>query len=318
MQCNNDPVSSPKISIINSFPNPTAVKYNEDLWHKQHGNNIVIINCVATDIHYPEHWSPLSIKCAFGGREFYHFGNRALAVEDSNFLILNEGAVYSSSIESKKPTESFTLNFTGQNIREVFASMVSGKAAQLDNPFDHSPGAPAFVEKLYPHNEYLSHILLKIRKMVRENEQDDQLYLELLYTTLENMTLLYNNTCLEIKNYGAARRSTNEEMYKRLNLAKDYMDSCFSENISLHHLSRICFLNPHYLLRQFRKFYNITPHQYLMNRRLRETEQLLLKTDTPITELAKMVGFFDLSSFSKLFKRYSGLSPEKFRVKNRC
>src|SRR5882762_10135461 len=116
---------TPPVKVIDSFPHPTAYKYNEDLWYKQHGNSLVIINCVASHIEYPEHWTPLSIKCAFGGKEYYHFPNNSLAVGPANFLILNEGTTYRSSIESDSPTESYSLNFTKENISRVASCLSS-------------------------------------------------------------------------------------------------------------------------------------------------------------------------------------------------
>jgi len=306
-------IMSPPIKIIDSFPHPTAYKYNEERWYNQHGGSLVIINCTSSNIDYPEHWTPLSIKCAFGGKECYHFPNNAFAVSQENFLILNEGAMYRSSIHSENPTESYSLNFTKDNINQLLSSITSTAALQLDDPFLLREESFRFVEKLYPHNNYLSSFLFKIRNLVRNKHDDTSQYLELAYALLESMVLLQKNTNIEIDRIRAKRRSTKEELYKRLNLAKDYMDSFFHEEISLNDLSKICFLNPFYLLREFKKNFLITPHQYLMNVRLQQAAILLSESDISITELGKKIGFRDLSSFSKLFKRYSGLSPENFR-----
>jgi AraC family transcriptional regulator len=311
-------MQAPPVKIIDSFPHPTAYKYNEDLWYQQHSNSLVIINCISSNIEYPEHWTPLSIKCAFGGKEYYHFPNNSLAVGAENFLILNEGTTYRSSIRSEHPTESYSLNFTGENISQVVSCLASNHDRQLDDPFQYNGEPLRFVEKLYKHDNFLSDQLLTIRKMVKEKNRDPHQYVEMSYALLENLVLLHKKINIEIDNVKAKRRSTKEELYKRLNLAKDYMDCFFSEEISLDDLSKICFLNPFYLLREFKKNFNITPHQYLMNQRLAQAEILLLESDISITELGKKVGFQDLSSFSKLFKRYAGFSPENFRRNSEC
>lgn len=306
---------TPFVKIIDTFPHPTAHKYDEDTWYKQHNGALVIIDCIASKIEYPEHWTPLSIKCAFGGKEYYHFTNNSLAVGPENFLILNEGTTYKSSIESNSPTESYTLNFTKENISQVASCLNSNHDRQLDDPFLYNSRSPHFVEKLYRHDGHLSAPLFRIRDMVKEKNRDTNQYIETTYELLEGLILLYKNTNAEIDEVKARRRTTREELYKRLNRAKDYMDCFFCEEISLGDLSKICFLNPFYLLREFKKNFNITPHQYLMKRRLEEAEILLSTSNISITELAKKVGLQDLSSFSKLFKRHSGLSPENFRRK---
>ncbi|HTQ65838.1 MAG TPA: AraC family transcriptional regulator [Puia sp.] len=305
--------SSAPVKIIDSFPNPTAYKYNEELWKEQHGNSFVIINCVSSEIEYPEHWTPLSIKCAFGGREYYHFKNHSLAVSNENFLILNEGAIYRSSIQSDNPTESFSLNFTAENIRQVFSCMNSNDRQLLDDPFYFRDESMHFIEKLYPYDKCLSGHLYRIRKMVTDKIQSPHLYIEALYQILEGMIVLNKHINREIDHVVAKRRSSKEELYKRLHLAKDYMDSCFHEDISLENLSKLCFLNSFHLLREFRKNFGITPHQYLMKQRMKEAEKLLLNSNRNIGEIGSSLKFCDLSSFSKFFKKQTGYSPENFR-----
>src|SRR5580765_6077544 len=161
-------ITTPPVKIIDLFPHPTAYKYDEELWYHQHNNSLVIINCIASKIEYPEHWTPLSIKCAFGGNEYYHFPNNTAAVGPENFLILNEGTTYRSSIRSEQPTESYTLNFTKENIKQVLSCLTSNPAQQLDDPFQLRGRPIRFVEKLYPHNNYLSVRLFQIREMVKE------------------------------------------------------------------------------------------------------------------------------------------------------
>src|SRR5580704_11940985 len=119
------------IKIIDSFPDPEAAKYDEKLWYAQHDDSIVVLNCASKNIYYPKHWTPLSIKCAFGGSETYHFEKNAFSVSDNSFLILNEGSEYSSSIQAQDPTTSFTINFTARNIKEVFGGISSTAIGQL-------------------------------------------------------------------------------------------------------------------------------------------------------------------------------------------
>ena len=102
-------------------------------------------------------------------------------------------------------------------------------------------------------------------------------------------------------------------MYRRLNEVKDYIDSCFNEDITLDDLSKIALMSPFHLLRQFKKNYHITPHQYLINRRLDRAKNSILYSNASLTDICFMIGFRDISSFSKLFKRRFGLSPQQYR-----
>jgi AraC family transcriptional regulator len=300
------------IKIIDSFPNPNAAKYDENLWYSQHDDSIVIINCESKNIYYPKHWTPLSVKCAFHGTEHYHFEKNSFCVSDKNFLILNEGSEYRSSIWSETPTNSFTINFTAQIIKEIFRGISHHAIGQLDDPFRNDDRSTGFVEKLYPHDGSLSH-LLAIRNIVQRKEFDQAYLLELIYLTLGEMITLYNKTSAEIDELKAKKRSTREELYKRLYRAKDHIDSYYHADISLQKLSEISLMNSFYLLREFKNAFKITPHQYLTQRRLKKAMHLLITTKLHVDDVRDQVGFQDTSSFSKLFKKVYGSAPAIFR-----
>src|SRR5215467_3981258 len=199
---------SSSVKIIDSFPHPTAYKYNEELWHQQHGASFVVINCKSSDIEYPEHWTPLSIKCAFGGKEYYHFKNYSLAVTDETFLILNEGTTYRSSIHSENITESFTLNFTKENIDQVSSCHQYETVQLLDEPFEFKTKPIRFVEKLYYRDERLARFIHRLRNMVNEKNHPDQSYIEILYEVLGLMVSFNEEINKDIDLIAAKKRST--------------------------------------------------------------------------------------------------------------
>src|SRR5262245_20291789 len=109
------------VKCIKDFPPSRGFRYDEELWHAQHGDALVIINCRSSDIYYPEHWTPLSLKFAFSGKEYYKLRNMTYAVNDENFLVLNQGNVYESYIFQDTVTESLTINYTQNNINQLIA-----------------------------------------------------------------------------------------------------------------------------------------------------------------------------------------------------
>jgi AraC family transcriptional regulator len=68
-----------------------------------------------------------------------------------------------------------------------------------------------------------------------------------------------------------------------------------------------------HLLREFNKYFNVTPHKYLTQVRLQKARKLIGETDLKLADVIAEVGFEDLASFSKLFKNYFGKSPRFFR-----
>jgi AraC-like DNA-binding protein len=72
-----------------------------------------------------------------------------------------------------------------------------------------------------------------------------------------------------------------------------------------------------HFFRMFRRSFGITPHAYVMRRRLAVAQELLTSTDLCLAEIALKAGFCDQSHLSRSFRRFSGLPPRAFRVQHR-
>ena len=302
-----------EVKYITEFPD-TGNKYDEKTWYNDHDNSLVIINCCATNIYYTEHWTPLSIKCAFNGKEYYKFKNTTYAVDDNNFLLLNEGNTYSSYINTESITESFTINFTKKNIEDLSAFVFYNENSLLDDPFKILPNEIRIYEKLYAQTYTTKAYINIIKNYQYHDGKDARQLLETLHLFLGELVTFNGIIDGEIDNVQAKKRITREEIYTRLHRVKDYIHSCYNEDISLDTLSKISYLNTFHLLREFKKYFHITPHKYLTQIRLKQALKLISQTDTKLVDIITEVGFEDLSSFSKLFKSYFGKSPQQFRA----
>lgn len=130
---------------------------------------------------------------------------------------------------------------------------------------------------------------------------------------LEKMLQAHRGISAEIAKLPPLRFSTRLEIYRRLHRAKDFIDSCYQQQIQLPQIARIAPLSCYHFLRLFKTAFNETPYQYLTRRRLETAQTLLTTTDLPITQVCYEVGFEDLSSFGRLFRQFFGLSPKAFR-----
>ena len=68
-----------------------------------------------------------------------------------------------------------------------------------------------------------------------------------------------------------------------------------------------------HFLRTFTRVFGLTPHQYLIRRRLGHAAWLLAHETMPVTEVALEAGFGDLSNFVRTFGRAAGMSPLHYR-----
>ena len=93
---------------------------------------------------------------------------------------------------------------------------------------------------------------------------------------------------------------------------RHYINNNFDKELNLDLLSHIRFTSKFHLLRLFKRYYGQTPMQYLIDRRLHKSKELLLKGQS-VTETCFDIGFESPSSFSTLFKSKFGLTPTEFQ-----
>jgi len=104
--------------------------------------------------------------------------------------------------------------------------------------------------------------------------------------------------------------SLNED--KRLNKAKSLMDNSASDSLSLDSLADKASLSVFHFSRLFKKYTGMSPHQYLLDNRLRCARELL-EMGHSIIDIAIAAGFYDSSHFIRHFIRYYGVSPLEYQ-----
>ncbi len=93
-----------------------------------------------------------------------------------------------------------------------------------------------------------------------------------------------------------------------------YISQNFSHHLTLDETAAYVHLNPSYLSSLFRVSTGSTFKEYLNMVRIEESKRLLTNTDYSIIDIAVAVGFEDRSYFSRVFKKYTGLTPQQYRA----
>ncbi|HMB64826.1 MAG TPA: AraC family transcriptional regulator [Eudoraea sp.] len=91
-----------------------------------------------------------------------------------------------------------------------------------------------------------------------------------------------------------------------------YIDNNCDLALNLDFLSHIHFVSKYHLLRLFKRYYGLTPGQYLKGKRIEKSKERL-KNGMSVTETCFAVGFESVGSFSTLFKTRTGKSPTQYQ-----
>jgi AraC-like DNA-binding protein len=99
----------------------------------------------------------------------------------------------------------------------------------------------------------------------------------------------------------------------QLRSAQEALDTRFAEPLRLSELARRVGWSEAHLHARFRERLGTSPHQYLIQRRLRAARELLAATRQPIGDIAAACGFADAAAFCRTFRRAMGTTPAGYR-----
>lgn len=92
----------------------------------------------------------------------------------------------------------------------------------------------------------------------------------------------------------------------------DYLNQFCLEDTSIELISAEFGFSTGYLVRAFKRHFNMTPHAYRLNRRIQLGQQAL-KQGQPIADVAQTVGFSDQAHFHRIFKQRVAATPDQYR-----
>ncbi|WP_264454232.1 AraC family transcriptional regulator [Paenibacillus polymyxa] len=100
---------------------------------------------------------------------------------------------------------------------------------------------------------------------------------------------------------------------ERLQLMLSFIHQNYSDNITLQEIAAIAHLSISECTRSFKRTIHMTPYDYLIKYRIKKSSELLISTDSTITEIAHRVGFNHVNHFIQSFKKHHKKTPKEFR-----
>ncbi len=270
----------------------------------------VILN-VKTDCNYrPDVKGPLSLFMNVNGATHCEVNGHRVRVDSQNYFLTNSQETYTLDIGNQGPIETFNIHFGDAFSESILKGLAQNRLTDLDSP-DKEGAIPRFFSRLYQKDHQLEHMIMDIYHSQHILSNDELLLEEKLADILAYLIHQHNNEVMKLTTLSSEKISTREETYKRISRSVDYIHSHYEENIKLETLAQIACMSRYHFLRSFKEVMKLSPHQYIIRLQLNRAKQLL-KTQKDISSVAYQVGFNDLSSFSRSFKKFTGVSPSRF------
>jgi AraC-like DNA-binding protein len=126
---------------------------------------------------------------------------------------------------------------------------------------------------------------------------------------------LFLDLSLELLRDEGERRGENAPHWLRTACAS--MESRKNLRAGGERLAELSGKSQEHVIRQMRRYYGMTPTQYINELRLRTASRLLLESDRPVLDIGYSLGFQNPSYFAQLFKEKFGMPPTRFRAVRR-
>jgi len=97
--------------------------------------------------------------------------------------------------------------------------------------------------------------------------------------------------------------------------ALNHFETHLSDAIAPAALARRAGLPPHRFARVMKRFFGLTPSQYIAKARITAASRLLRETKDCVATIALACGFYDHSAFTRAFRKLTGTTPSQFRAR---
>jgi len=160
-------------------------------------------------------------------------------------------------------------------------------------------------------NPYSVDLIQAIKNFDKECQRPDSIPLVLDCISMQIVALLLREfrTNRNQRNFTAAMPDGKNYIY----LAIEYMHTFFCSNIAIEDICREINVSPYHFIRTFKQKTGLSPHQYLLDLRIKKAEELLRTGQYSVSETAMVCGFVSVSHFSSTFKKITGYPPSYYR-----
>lgn len=130
---------------------------------------------------------------------------------------------------------------------------------------------------------------------------------------LNNINLIWITLLRELKDIVKFNKKVHSSDEERVKQAIQYIQQHYAENLTLNDIASASNISKSECCRCFQRILNMTPFEYLLEYRILQSLQLLLKSNQTISNIAHNVGFSTISYYGKIFKRYMHCTPSEYR-----
>ena len=245
-----------------------------------------------SDWHSTLHTHPFTeLFYVVDGKGEFNIQGQRFPVKANDFVIINPQVEHTELSSPDEPLEYIVLGINGLSFSNLTPVSEGGHPFSFFNLRDEQKD-----------------ILRYLNAMVQEATSQSMSYELVCHNLLEILLIKimrHQHFDLEV---GKQSKAT-----KDISFIKHYLETYYHESIQLEDLASMTHLSRFYISHSFKKEIGMSPMEYLIDIRIKESKILLRTTNYSISQVADIVGFTTPTYFSKQFRKSTGISPTDYR-----
>lgn len=245
-----------------------------------------------SDWHSTLHTHPFTeLFYVVDGKGEFNIQGQRFPVKPNDFVIINPQVEHTELSSPDESLEYIVLGINGLSFSNLTPVSEGGHPFSFFNLRDEQKD-----------------ILRYLNAMVQEATSQSMSYELVCHNLLEILLikiLRHQHFDLEV---GKQSKAT-----KDISFIKHYLETYYHESIQLEDLASMTHLSRFYISHSFKKEIGMSPMEYLIDIRIKESKILLRTTNYSISQVADIVGFTTPTYFSKQFRKSTGISPTDYR-----
>jgi len=237
------------------------------------------------------HLSKSKIKQSGDGKA-YHLG-----LENVNILLASSATTARIFVPSDVPIKIFNIGFTMEWLKKTILD--------TDNSVDY----------LFPETQpiYLCEVIdYKFKKILKEIDINQNRRLTLFSNTLQLLDYFFARLKKREQSVDNFEGIHPDDLSK-LMLAKESINNDVNSTISVEQLSKIAGMSLSKFKRLFKQVFGTTPYKYYLETKMEVAMELLMTKKYTCSEVGHIIGYSNLSQFSKAFKNHFNILPKNVK-----
>lgn len=275
--------------------------------------NFIDASCLYA-LHGNTRFRNVAIRYVGEGMESYTLGGAHYDVGPRRYLVGNHYAGGKIDIESTTPVWGICIDLDPGMVAQVVASHLRPDTPQPDVALDtvfQGPDFPVYLR--HAGDTPLGRLLRQLEARAKTGPFGHALFPETFY--LQTAALLVQETgevLRQMMDIRSLKQPTRIDLHRKVTLGKLYLDEHFTGSFQIAGVAKAAGMSEYHFFRLFKAVYHLSPYQYVLKKRIELAKTYIRQGNSTLSGIALQTGFADLFSFSKAFKKHTGIAPSQF------